>query len=78
VPYNVRDDTPIIVTFLNSGIVDLSSRGIDEAQAADLRARLTAFAEEWDSPEMDIYDNMESVDIARRHTLGLKESNPDD
>jgi hypothetical protein len=46
VPYNVRDDTPVIVTFLNSGIVDLSSRGIDEAQVADLRARLTAFAEE--------------------------------
>jgi hypothetical protein len=61
VPYNVRDNTPVIVTFLNSGIVDLSTRGIDEAQAADLRARLTAFAEEWDSPEMDIYDNYDAA-----------------
>jgi hypothetical protein len=35
---------------------DLQTRGIDEAQAAELRARLATFAEDWDSPEMDIYD----------------------
>jgi hypothetical protein len=40
------------------GKVDLSARGIDAEQAADLRARLKAFAEDWDSPEMDIYDEM--------------------
>jgi len=62
VPRNVRDDTPVIVTFLTTGDIDLSARGIDEAQAADLRARLTTFAEEWDSPEMDVYDN---YDVAK-------------
>lgn len=36
--------------------IDLPSRGIDEEQAADLRARLKTFAEDWESPEMDIYD----------------------
>lgn len=61
VPQNVRDDTPVIVTFLTAGDIDLSARDIDEAQAADLRARLTTFAEEWDSPEMDIYDNYDAA-----------------
>jgi hypothetical protein len=36
--------------------IDLSARGIDETQAADLRARLKTFAEDWDRPEADIYD----------------------
>ncbi|MFZ0546889.1 MAG: hypothetical protein WAM60_15690 [Candidatus Promineifilaceae bacterium] len=60
-PHNVQDDTPVIVTFLTSGIVNLPERGIYEAQAADLRARLMTFAEEWDSPEMDIYDNYDAA-----------------
>jgi hypothetical protein len=54
------DETPVIVTFL-TGNVDLAAHGIDEKQAADLRARLTIFAEEWDSPEMDIYDNYDAA-----------------
>lgn len=61
VPQNVQDETPVIVTFLTSNTIDLSVLGIDEAQAADLRARLTSFAEEWDSPEMDIYDNYDAA-----------------
>ena len=36
--------------------VDLGTRGIDESQAADLRARLRTFAEDWNRPEADIYD----------------------
>jgi hypothetical protein len=46
----------VIVTFLGAGPVDLSERGIDERQAADLRQRLRPFAEDWDRPEMDVYD----------------------
>jgi hypothetical protein len=46
----------VIVTFLASQAVDLAARGIDEKQAADLRHRLAAFAEDWDRPEMDVYD----------------------
>ena len=61
VPHNVRDDTPVIVTFLTSGNIDLSERDIDEEQAADLRSRLMIFAEEWDSPEMDVYDNYDAA-----------------
>ena len=37
--------------------IDLSTRGIDETQAADLRKRLKTFAEDWNRPEADIYDD---------------------
>jgi hypothetical protein len=46
----------VIVTFLEAPALDLAKRGIDEHQAADLRHRLKAFAEDWDRPEMDVYD----------------------
>ena len=36
--------------------IDLEDRGIDEIEAADLRARLETFAEDWDRSEADIYD----------------------
>lgn len=50
-------ESRVIVTFLPaSGPIDLRAHGIDEKQAADLRWRLKAFAEEWDRPEMDVYD----------------------
>lgn len=39
-----------------AGSVDLRQRGIDQNQAADLRGRLKAIAEDWDRPEMDVYD----------------------
>ncbi len=46
----------VIVTFLSPASVDLAEQGIDEQQAADLRRRLSAFASDWDRPEMDVYD----------------------
>ncbi len=61
IPVNVREETPVIVTFLTLGYVNLRARGVDETQAADLRARLATFAEDWNSPEMDIYDNYDAV-----------------
>jgi len=45
----------VIVTFLSSSI-DLRERDVDEEQAADLRRRLSAFADDWNHPEMDVYD----------------------
>ena len=59
-PDNISDETPVIVTFLVSGDVDLRQRGISETQAKTLRSQLATFAEDWDSPEMGIYDNRES------------------
>ena len=49
----------MIVTFLPSPVVvDLAERGIDPDQAADLRRRLSTFAEDWDDPSMDVYDTV--------------------
>lgn len=53
-PANVEGK--VIVTFLNPNSVDLADKGIDDRQAADLRQRLRAFTEDWDRPEMDVYD----------------------
>ena len=50
------DEARVIVTFLPAGKVDLSERGIDESQAADLRAKLRTIAEDWDAPEREAYD----------------------
>ena len=60
-PEEVRDDTRVIVTFLETSDIDLQERGIDEAQAAALRAQLGSFAEEWDSPNMALYDNYDAA-----------------
>jgi len=40
----------------SSVTVDLAKREIEAKQAADLRHRLAAFAEDWQRPEMDVYD----------------------
>lgn len=60
-PVNVPDETIVIVIFLEPSHIDLRARGIDEAYAAELRARLATFAEDWESPEMSIYDNYDAV-----------------
>ena len=64
-PQNVREDTPVIVTFLTPAQIDLSARGIDERKAADLRASFATFVEDWESPEIDIYDNYGDRDRVR-------------
>ena len=60
-PRDVHDDTRVIVTFLETGDIDLHVRGIDGAQAAEFRAQLGAFAEEWESPDMAPYDHYDAA-----------------
>ncbi|MBI3958374.1 MAG: hypothetical protein HY328_06155 [Chloroflexi bacterium] len=62
IPSNAREEMAVIVTFLGPSTIDLQTRGIGETQAADLRARLAIFAEDWTNPEMDVYDR---YDIAK-------------
>ncbi len=50
-----------LITFIDIGDFDASAQKMSEEQAADLRARLKTFAEEWDSPEMDIYDDYDAA-----------------
>jgi hypothetical protein len=60
-PRNVADETPVVVTFLKDSRIDLQVRGISVTQASDLRARLATFAEDWNNPEMEIYDNYDAA-----------------
>ncbi len=41
--------------------INLESRGIDANQADILRASFRAFAEDWESPEMSIYDDYDAA-----------------
>lgn len=59
-PTNISGDTPVIVTFINSGDIDLRAQGINQEQAAELRAALSTF-EDWDKPEMDIYNDYDAA-----------------
>jgi hypothetical protein len=53
------EEAKVVVTFLPATRpLDLRDRGIDEEQAADLRARLGAIREDWNRPEMDVYDEL--------------------
>ena len=56
-PRDIVGDVPVIVTFLTDlDGVDLRERGIDRVDAADLRGRLSTFSEDWQAPEMNVYD----------------------
>ena len=57
IPMDV-DEARVLVTFLPQGAVILSECGIDEGQAASLRVRLSAFAEDWELSEMEAYDTL--------------------
>jgi hypothetical protein len=50
------DEARVIVTFVPEGSFDLAERGLNESDAANLRARLATFAEDWERPEMEAYD----------------------
>jgi hypothetical protein len=45
--------------------IDLESHGIDREQAKALRASLASFSDDWDSPEMSIYDNYDAAKANR-------------
>jgi hypothetical protein len=51
----------VLVTWVRGPeAVELANHGIGSEQAADLRHRLSAFAEDWDRPEMSVYDELPS------------------
>jgi hypothetical protein len=60
-PLTVAEGSRVFVTWIHPAEpVDLRELGIEESQAADLRRRLTPFAEDWDRPEMAAYDELPS------------------
>ena len=66
-PQDIPEGTSSIVTFLksNDNDLDLESRGIDIEQAKLLRASLATFSDDWNSPEMSIYDNYDAAKANR-------------
>jgi hypothetical protein len=51
------EEARVIITFLPArGLIDLRERGIDPEQAANLRARLQPFREDWERPDTEAYD----------------------
>lgn len=60
-PNNVSEGTCAIVTFVPSNDVDLASQGIGTEQTKALRASLATFSDDWNSPEMSIYDNYDAA-----------------
>ena len=60
-PAQVPSGAPVIVTFLPGGGIDLRAHGIGPAEASELRARLSTFAEDWDSAEMSAYDDYDAA-----------------
>jgi len=55
-PSEVQTETPVIVIFIDARKVDLQAQGIGASQAGELRAALATF-EDWNEPEMDVYDD---------------------
>jgi hypothetical protein len=51
----------VIVTFVESTPIGLAAQGIDPAQAEILRTHLATFSEDWQSPEMSIYDDYDAA-----------------
>jgi len=49
-------ESKVLVTFLETKEINLKERGIGETQAAELRGKLNTIAEDWNRPEMDVYD----------------------
>ena len=60
-PNDVGEEVPVLVTFLEPHRVDLRAHGIDKTRAAELRARLSTFAADWDGAEMDVYDDYDTA-----------------
>ncbi len=59
-------ESRVIITFLNEngekesteGGINLAERGISREEAVKQRAAFATFAEDWERPEMDIYDRL--------------------
>jgi hypothetical protein len=60
-PNNVAEEAKVIVTFVDPESVALAAYGIDRSQAEALRNNLASFAEDWNNPELSIYDNYDAA-----------------
>jgi hypothetical protein len=59
-PHDMPEGTQVIITFVRSNSIDLTSSGIDKEQARSLKASLASFSDDWNSPEMNVYDDYDT------------------
>jgi hypothetical protein len=58
---DAREGARVLVTFIESAPIGLAAQGIDPAQAEILRTHLATFSEDWNSPEMTLYDDYDAA-----------------
>lgn len=56
-PRHGNDDSSDVEALSTSGLT-IRDLGWTHEQAEHVRARLASFAEDWDAPEMDVYDTV--------------------
>ncbi len=57
----MKNDRPELPTSIESNPIDLAAQGIDPEQAETLRTHLATFSEDWNSPEMSVYDDYDAA-----------------
>jgi hypothetical protein len=57
-PARVPEGTRVLVTLLERAAINLAAAGIDSELASEARWRLGSMAEDWDRPEMAVYDDL--------------------
>jgi hypothetical protein len=67
-PNDVPEGTWAIVTFVRANGIDLKSQGINREQAEILQSNLATFGEDWNTPEMSIYDDYDAAQA--KHQAG--------
>jgi hypothetical protein len=60
----MKNDRPELPMSIASNSISLATQGIDPEQAEILRTNLTTFSEDWNSPEMSIYDDYDAANAS--------------
>ena len=61
--FNIPNNSKVVVTVLEDDSINLNDRGINKSDAVELRSKLASFSCDWDSPEMDIYNNYSKKNV---------------
>jgi hypothetical protein len=60
-PRGVVNEAKVIVIFVSPDVVNLAAAGIERFQSKFLHNSLATFADDWNNPEMSIYDNYDAA-----------------
>ncbi|GIK65505.1 MAG: hypothetical protein BroJett018_32990 [Chloroflexota bacterium] len=60
IPDELDENTEVMVIFVPKQRFDLASIGMTREEAAEMRAQMESFIEDWDDPRMDIYNDYDA------------------